>query len=51
MEIFDERLALVRGRVRWPRRRDPANHRSARRIAMQAKRRQERELGASPEQD
>ena len=42
MEIFDESLA----RVRWPRHRDSANRRSARRIAMQAKRQQARELGS-----
>jgi hypothetical protein len=46
MEIFDESLA----RVRWPRHRDAANRRSARRIAMQARREQARELGR-PERD
>jgi hypothetical protein len=45
MEIFNESLA----RVRWPRQRDAANRRSARRIAMQARREQERELGRRPD--
>jgi hypothetical protein len=45
MEIFNESLA----RVRWPRSRDAANRRSARRIAMQARREQERELGRRPD--
>jgi hypothetical protein len=45
MEIFDESLA----RVRWPRYRDAANRRSARRIAMQARREQAREMGRRPD--
>jgi hypothetical protein len=44
MNRIDEALA----RVRWPHRRDGADHRSARRIAMQARRRQERELRYLP---
>jgi hypothetical protein len=44
MNPSDENVA----RVRWPRHRDGAERRSARRIAMQARRRQAREMGCLP---